>query len=65
MNSQRWFLLVVAVVSVASATLAVMATGRRRRHIKTAQVRERNSDLHSWENEGGTLTPIQVSATSP
>ena len=65
MNSQRWFLLVVAAASAAGAALAVMATGRRHRHRKMTQVREHRSDLHSWENEGGNLAPVQVAAVSP
>jgi negative regulator of sigma E activity len=65
MNSRHWVLLAVAVASAASATLAAITTVRRRHQRKTALLREGGSDLHSWESEGGSLSPTQASATSP
>jgi hypothetical protein len=64
MNSQRWLLLVVALASAASATFAMLATGRRRHHRKTTQMREHKADLHAWENEGGNVAPVPATVVS-
>jgi len=57
---KRWFL-PLAVAAIAAAGAAV-AWEPRRGFRRTAHDPEHTPDLRSWENEGGNLAPVPLTA---
>jgi hypothetical protein len=61
MNIDRRWLLPLAVAAIA-ATGAAVAWKPRRGLRRTADDLEHTPDLRSWENEGGNLAPVPLTA---
>jgi hypothetical protein len=60
---RRWLLL-LAIAGIAAAGAAGAAKARRRQQRAVLDA-EHSASVRSWENEGGTLTPIPSAPSLP
>jgi hypothetical protein len=64
MNIDKRWVMLLAVAASAAAGVAVALQSQRRRH-RVARNLEHKSDVSSWENEGGNLTPVPADPVVP